>query len=240
MCPSPFLSRRSTVSDDWRSWLRQPQDQVFRWTGGELEAGYTMLSVTLNEAMALRGEGASRKARQEAGCCGELVVLLAMPLAGTLRALQGHARHYGTLPNTVPLDSANFRCSRSQRVAWIHGLLCQVLFSDRSQFFHKLHSLEGLVEELSAEFRETAIELSGGMATDPAGLWESLDDLHYDLNTCLRETLVVLKSFLRVLPEEEVDTFRRNLENQAKATAAGTQEQGAAPRDRRPAPISRK
>ena len=213
---------------------------MFRWAGSELEAGYTMLSVTLDEAIALRGEGALRKARQEAGCCGELVVLLAMPLAGTLRALQGHARHYGTLPNTAPLDPANLRCGRSQRVAWMHGLLCQVLFTDRSQFFHKLHTLEELVEGLAAQFREAALELSDGMAADPALLWKSLDDLHYDLNTCLREALVVLKSFLRVLPEEEVDTFRQSLESQAKAPAARTQEQGAAPRDRRPAPISRK
>lgn len=240
MCPRPLPCRSGSVSDDWRSWLREPQDLVFRWTGGELEAGYTMLSVTLNEAIALRQEGALRKARQEASCCGELVGRFAMPLAGTLRALEGHARHYGTIPNTAPLVPANFRFSRSQRVAWMHALLCRVLFSDRSQFFHKLHALKELVEELAGHFREVALELTDGTATDPALLWESLDDLHYDLNTCLRETLVILKSFLRVLPEEEVDTFRQSLEAQAKARAVGTQEQCLAPRDRRLAPISRK
>ncbi len=240
MCPRPLPCRSGSVSDDWRSWLREPQDQVFRCTGGELEAGYTMLSVTLNEAIALREEGALRKARQEAGCCGELVGRFAMLLGGTLQALEGHARHYGTLPNTAPLDLANFRCGRSQRVAWMHALLCRVLFSDRSQFFHKLHVLEELVEELAAHFGQATEELTEGTATDPAVLWESLDDLHYDLNTCLRETLVILKSFLRVLPEEEVDTFRQSLEAQAKAQMVGTQEQCQVPRDRRPAPISRK
>ncbi len=199
-----------------------------------------MLSVTLNEAIALRQEGVLRKACQEAGCCGELVSRFATPLAGTLRALEGHARHYGTLPNTAPLGPANFRCGRSQRVAWMHALLCRVLFSDRSQFFHKLHALRELVEELADDFREATLELTDGTATDPALLWESLDDLHYDLNTCLRETLVVLKSFLRVLPEEEVDTFRQRLEAQGKARAAGTRERCPAPWDRRLAPISRK
>lgn len=240
MYPRPFPCRSGSVSDDWRSWLREPQNQVFRWTGGELEARYTMLSVTLNEAIALRQEGALRKAHQEAGCCGELVDRFAMPLAGTLRALEGHARHYGTLPNTAPLDPANFRCGRSQRVAWMHALLCRVLFSDRSQLFHKLHTLEELVEELAARFHEATLELTDGTATNAALLWESLDNLHYDLNTCLRETVVVLKSFLRVLPEEEVDTFRQSLEAQAKARAVGTQERCPAPRDRRLAPISRK
>ncbi len=199
-----------------------------------------MLSVTLNEAIALRQEGALRKARQEAGCCGELALRFSAALAGTVRALEGHARHYGTLPNTAPLDPANFRCGRSQRVAWMHGLLCQVLFSDRSQFLHKLHSVEELVEALAAHFHEAALELIDGTTTDPALLWESLDNLHYDLNTCLRETLVVLKSFLRVLPEEEVDTFRQSLEAQTKAPVVGTPERCPAPRDGRLAPISRK
>jgi hypothetical protein len=35
--------------------------------------------------------------------------------------------------------------------------------------------------------------------------------LDYDLNTCLRETIIVLKSFFCVLPGEEVGPFREKL-----------------------------
>lgn len=240
MCPRPLSGRSGSVYDDWRCWLREPQNDVFRAVGGELEARYAMLSVTLNEALALCREGALRKAQQEASCCGELAGLLAMGLEGTLQAVESHARHYGTLPNAAPLNPANFRVSRSQRVAWVHTVLCRVLFSDRSQFFHKLRTLEELVEDLAAQFHETTLELAGGAATDAVPLWEILDQQHYDLNTCLRETVVVLKSFLRVLPEEEVDAFRQSLETQARASAVERHERRPAPWDRRLALISRK
>lgn len=240
MRPRPLSGRSGSVSDDWRCWLREPQNDVFRAVAGELEARYAMLSVTLNEALALCRGGALRKAQQEASCCGELAGRLATGLEATLRALQSHARHYGTLPNAAPLDPANFRISRSQRVAWVHMVLCRVLFSDRSQFFHKLRTLEELVADLAAQFHETTVELADGATTDTATLWEALDQQHYDLNTCLRETVVVLKSFLRVLPEEEVDDFRQGLQAQARASAVEGHERRPAAWDRRLALISRK
>ena len=35
-----------------------------------------------------------------------------------------------------------------------------------------------------------------------------LDKGHFDLNTCLRESIVLLKSFLVVLPDEQVTAFK--------------------------------
>jgi hypothetical protein len=179
---------------------------------GELDAGYSMFSVTLNEAIALRQGGELGKARQEAGFCAQLIGRLVDPLATTLEALESHARYYGTLPNAAPLNPAFFRFPRSQKAAWMQSVMCRVLFSARSQFFHKLRVLRELVEALAADFQAGAMELEAGTATNPGELWDALDLLHYDLNTCLRETLVVLKSFFRVLPEEELGAFQKALE----------------------------
>ncbi|HEX9224020.1 MAG TPA: hypothetical protein VF860_11860, partial [Candidatus Acidoferrales bacterium] len=44
-------------------------------------------------------------------------------------------------------------------------------------------------------------------SVEPAELWLEIDLLHYDLNTCLRESIVILKSFLIVLPHEELTSF---------------------------------
>jgi hypothetical protein len=46
----------------------------------------------------------------------------------------------------------------------------------------------------------------------PSDCWKMLDCLHYDFNTCLRETEVVLKSFLRALPSEQLPAFAAELE----------------------------
>ena len=40
-------------------------------------------------------------------------------------------------------------------------------------------------------------------------LWKIVDAAHYDLNTCLRETIIMLKSFLHVLPDEELPSFQK-------------------------------
>lgn len=230
MSPRTLPSRSGSVSEDWRAWLPEAHNELFRWTVGELDAGYTMLSVTLDEAIAVRREGDLRKARLEAGFCAELVERFSALLETALRALEEHARYYGTIPNAAPLDPGNFRSPRSQRIAWMHSLLCRVLFSARSQFLHKLHALRELVGELTPAFSETALELADGTSITPGELWEALDSLHYDLNTCLRETLVLMKSFVRVLPEEELETFRKALETPARPSTSEQRVPRPAPR----------
>ena len=49
-----------------------------------------------------------------------------------------------------------------------------------------------------------------------------MDAAHYDLNTCLRETIVLLKSFLRALPEDQVGGFQKSVEESWKAAATET------------------
>jgi hypothetical protein len=71
-------------------------------------------------------------------------------------------------------------------------------------------------------FQETAEELADGVQVHPLESWSALDTLHYDLNTCLRESIVVLKSFLRVLPDAGVDGLRDELNASASAVRART------------------
>ena len=45
----------------------------------------------------------------------------------------------------------------------------------------------------------------------PDRAWRELEVLGYDLNTCMGETTVVLKSFFCALPVEELEAFRQKL-----------------------------
>ena len=38
-----------------------------------------------------------------------------------------------------------------------------------------------------------------------------MDAGHFDLNTCLRESMILLKCFLRVLPDEEIVDFEKTV-----------------------------
>jgi hypothetical protein len=61
---------------------------------------------------------------------------------------------------------------------------------------------------LAVGFQNAAEELSQNDSLRPDFDWEFLDATHYDLNTCLRETVVILKSFLHALPERQLSHFQ--------------------------------
>jgi len=42
-------------------------------------------------------------------------------------------------------------------------------------------------------------------------LWIGMDTGHFDLNTCLRESLIMLRCFLRVLPDSQVLDFEKTM-----------------------------
>jgi hypothetical protein len=115
------------------------------------------------------------------------------------------------LPEVLSLDAANFRGVHSRRQADWNRLLHRVLLNSRSRFFHKVSVLDDLVEMLAREFQEAATEIAEGSSVRPDAQWAALDSLHYDLNTCQQETIVVLKSFLLSLPAEQVEGFSRRL-----------------------------
>ena len=219
---SPPPSRGTSVKEDWRARLPEEKSKVFCAYVHALESTYGMLSVALNEALELRGAGRLAKSCQAVHVTPELCTRLTGPLVALIRILAEHARHYGTVPNTAPLDAANFQSLKGQRAARISGLLSRVLLSQRTQFLHKLGTLQEMVEDLGKDFCSRAQELSAGLSTAPASSWKVVDAAHYDLNTCLRETIVLFKSFLRALPEDQVGGFQKSVAESWGASSGET------------------
>jgi hypothetical protein len=216
------LSRGTSVKEDWRARLPEEKSKVFSAYVHTLDSTYGMLSVSLNEALELRAEGRLAKSCQAVHVTPELCTRLTVPLSALIRILGEHARHYGTVPNTAPLDPTNFQSLKGQRSARLSGLLSRVLLSQRTQFLHKLGTLQEMVEDLGKDFCASAQDLSEGLPTDPAVSWKIVDATHYDLNTCLRESIVLLKSFLLALPEDQVGGFQKSVEESWNAAARET------------------
>lgn len=170
-----------------------------------------MFSVTLNEAIEMRRGGFLAKAYQGLSVSTALCLRLTDPLAVLLRAFSEHANHYGTAPNVAPLDPVNFQSSKGKSCAKMSNLLSCVLLTQRANFLHKIGDLQELVEYLGRDFCGTVEELVTGAAGDSPGLWETAGTDHFDLNTCLRESFVLLKSFLRALPEGQLAAFERSV-----------------------------
>ena len=252
------LRRTASVQEDWVAWLPEEKDRLFDATLNELGISYGILSVTLDDAFTLCGQGKLAPAREQARMFAELFDRLAARLRGILRSLYEHSRQFDTFPNTAPLRPGFFRSERARQVARSNNLLALIRFRARTRFFRKLGALEEIVAGLQRQARETARDIAEGVTLSWREQWTRLEVLDYDLNTSLCETAIVLKSFFCVLPIEELPAFRQRVvlltakpsltarrpgqasakvEPACRKTAAqGTQEQPAVPRDSRSSP----
>jgi len=207
-----------TVKDDWRAWLPAEKDVVFRSHVRQLEISYNMLSVSLDEALELRQGGRFEKASLAVCVTPDLCNRFAHPLVALLWSLSEHAKHYGTVPNAAPLDPSNFQGTRGQRAALLSSLFSRVLLSERAQFLYKISTLGEMVDDLNRDFCAAATDIVNGASSDYDAEWQAVDAAHYDLNTCLREAIVLLKSFLMVLPDDELGPFQSTVGSQMGAS----------------------
>lgn len=201
-----------SVSQDWRSPLSSEKSVTYRHTLHLLETSYAMFSVNLDEAIGLRRHGNLNKSYMVLSVTPALCKRLAENVRVLLRAMLAHASHFRITPNTSPLNPENFHNPRSRRAAGFNGICSRLLLSQRSQFLHKISTLLELIEELEKTFSASASDLSESLSTQPEHEWGVLDSAHYDINTCLRESIVLLKSFLLALPEEQVPEFAAALQ----------------------------
>jgi hypothetical protein len=195
-------------------------DQLFDATRNELECSNAILSITLDEAISLCKEGQFGSAKQRAIVFAGLFDRLAVRVCQIIQALKEHGARFGTLPHVVPLAPGNFRGETAQRVSFMDQMLAKVLFRERTRFFHKLYSLD----EIVAELQKQASAQVGGMAAGDFSVteraWQQLEILEYDLNTCMSETSIVLKSFFCALSSDQLDAFQQKLASPAPAPAS--------------------
>jgi hypothetical protein len=223
----PVPARRN-VPEDWLAALPREKGHIFDAVVREWECSYAMMSVALDDALSLRTRGELVCARQQVSVAAQFVSRFAAVMIAACNTLADRARHVSDLPIVEPLKTQFFRGDTAQSAASWNGLLHHVLFGGRSRFFHKLRILSGTVEQLDQEFDQSAADISEGVSVQPSSAWKSLDAVHYDLNTCLREAEVVLKAFLRALPQEQLAGFTGDMNKQP-----------AAPRSRVRTPLTR-
>jgi hypothetical protein len=218
--------------------LPREKDQAFTSFVRQLELSYNMLSISLDEALEYRRQGQLSKSYQAVCVTPDLASRLAGNLGAVLRALADHAKHYGTVPNTAALNAGNFLGAKEQRTARMSDLLSRVLLTQRSQFLHKIGTLEEMVSDLGRDFRFAVENLTAGGSAKPAAEWQVIDAAHYDLNTCLRETIVLLKSFFVVLEDDQIVAFQRTVRAEGQASEASCSHGDRLMRTRRMAAVS--
>jgi hypothetical protein len=205
-------SSRRTVSEDWIAWLPREKAHLFDAVVRRWESSYAMMSVSLDDAFSLRARGELVCARQQVAMSADLMISLGELLIGACGVLSNLGRSLSNLPAVEPLNTDFFRGETAQTAASWNEFLHKVLFAERSRFFQKLRILSETLESLVREYNGAAGDVAAGIPLQPADGWDALECLHYDFNTCLRESEVVLKSFLRALPGDQVPTLAIELE----------------------------
>ncbi len=209
--------RSRTVLEDWSAWLPEEMNELFGATRSELECSNGILSVALDEALALCEQEQLTVAKERVAAFAGLFDRQAIRLRLVIRTIEEHGSHFGTLPNVTALVPENFRGTTAQRISFMDNLLATIVFRGRTRFFHKLHALKDIIEELQKETRAIVEDVSCGALVYPDRAWRELEVRGYDLNTCMGETTVVLKSFFCALPAEELEAFRQKLVMQVPA-----------------------
>jgi hypothetical protein len=180
---------------------------VHRW-----ETYYAMMSVSLDDAFSLRARGELVRARQQVAMSSDLLARLAASLTGACGVLSSRGRHVSNVPNVEPLDTQNFRSETAQTAASWNEFLHRVLFASRSRYFQKLRILSETLQKLTDEYHSAGDDIAAGISVKPGDSWDSLECLQYDFTTCLREAEVLVKSFLRSLPGEQLAAFASELD----------------------------
>ena len=201
---------RRSVTDDWIRALPRDKHHIFQGIVANWECSFAMTSVALDDALSMRSGGELVCARQNVVLAAALLKGLSASLLDLCNRLASRGRHIPEVPLVEPLRSGFFRGSKEQSAATWNGILHRVLPGDRGRFVCKLRILSNTVERLEHEFDTIAKNIGAPGAS--ANCWTALDRLQYDFATCLRETEVVLKSFLRALPAEQVSAFAGELE----------------------------
>lgn len=210
--PTPRHGEGTSVQADWIGWLPEAKMHAFRVYAEEFESRYVMLSISLNEAIALHNSGSDRKSYQIVLITPALCERLTGPLEGMLCSLQEHVRRNKMIPSVCPLNAEDFHGPRGQRSARKNSLLSNALLSQRAQYLSKVGTLREMVNYMSDDFCRAAEELiAPGGSAKPAVLWAAMDAGHFDLNSCLRETMILLKCFLRVMPNQQLHAFQETV-----------------------------
>ncbi len=163
-----------------------------------------MISVALDSALSLRNRGELVCAPQQLAVAADLLERLSNSLISFCEALANRGRYIREVPKVEPLNIVFFRGNTGQTAAGWNGFLHRILLGDRARFVHKLKILSETMERLENEFASAVREIAKNTPIQSSGRWRTLDPLHYDFNTCLREIEVIFKSFLRAVPVDQL------------------------------------
>lgn len=152
---------------------------------------------------------------------GQLATRLVQIVDAALVALRRRGREGDSLPVVQGLRPEHFRSEAAQQSAAWSYLANGLPLGRRLRFLLKLTALGRMLERTRAEFCSVAEEIAEGTSVSPEAGWRSMELLHDDLNTAMREAVVVLKSYLSAAGASGFAAFRQQMRGLRPQIEAG-------------------
>jgi hypothetical protein len=201
----------TAVQQDWIAWIPCQSLELFEQVREELDGSCVALAVILNEALDDQSRASSNIDPEMALLFAGLFERLADRLASVLDALEQHGRAHGTRANATPLRASDFRSAHARLTAYMDQWRQFWPATGYAMFHAKIESMHRIVSTLRQQAQQEVSAITGGQARNTQAHWRRLEPLQDDLNTCLQETTIVLKSFFCAIPASEVPLFRDRL-----------------------------
>jgi hypothetical protein len=218
--PKRHLGPGVSVELDWFGELAETHLAVFRTSSEELESSFGMFGISLNEAVTLYRDGLLALSFEEAVLVSDMCRRFCQNLDNTLRSLGEHSQAYGTAPSVESLNPSDFESRYGLHSALASSLWNLAVYSQPRRFLNKVRTLGAMANHIGNDVCASGDLLgSQGASIDSAPHWLTMTEGHWDLNACFREASVLLKCFLRVLPDDQLSEFRDNIFERKTRTA---------------------
>jgi hypothetical protein len=210
------------VLDDWLTELPQEHGRVFKKYANDFETAYLVLSISLDEAVGLHKSGRLGDCYAAVGIIPALSIGLAKLIDEMLCNIAQRCMRDRISPSVAPLNPEDFLGHWSRRAAMTQSIQHSLLLKRGLQFRYKIRKLRSINKRLAGDFSQVAGTLSSeSVLADVQELWTRMSTLHFDINTCMREVIVMLKCFLHMLPENTLREFDESLaDRRTKSSSA--------------------
>jgi len=208
-----LLGRRNerAVRRDWDLLLTPRGEKVYQSIEGRVQTEMALASITYDEALSVRALGSVEEAKQLLDVGYKVIERFAPSMLQLLATMAKFSRMVSAMAPVAPLRPRDFRLTEIASVAYLGGILHQLLVSTSERFRLKLYILgQSFGLATRALLRSTRRIVHDEPEAEQE--WEQVELVRKDFETLTRDSLDSLRVLLTSLSAERKEDVLKSLQ----------------------------